>query len=323
MLGRLVAALAVVVCAACSASEGSDPEVAGSPTPSAGAPSPSATVSLAPSQRPGRPETFDAGRAMSTVELLAGRLGPREATSTSFARAADFVARRLATLGYVVAQPRFRVPAGNSWGIDVPAGMTRNVVAAPPTLERGQRYLIIGAHLDTVPQAPGAEDNASGVAVLLELARLAASEPPDVPVIFVAFGAEEPRGLGDDWHHFGSRYYTGRMSNAERRNLVAMVSLDRVGVGAAVPICDGRATGGAVVRELRVAGRRAGVPRTSCGVNRASDHWSFELAGLPAARLGSTAYAAYHSAGDVPSVVQPAQLKRTGELAWEFLTQGR
>ena len=51
---------------------------------------------------------------------------------------------------------------------------------------------------------------------------------------------------------------------------------------------------------------------------RSSDHWSFARAGLPGARLGSTPYAAYHSPADLPAVVDPAQLARTGRLllAW-------
>jgi Zn-dependent M28 family amino/carboxypeptidase len=201
----------------------------------------------------------------------------------------------------------------------VPAGTSRNVIAMPKTLEPGDRHVIIGAHLDTVPQAPGAEDNASGVSVMLELARVAASEGTRLPVVFVAFGAEEPRGSGDDMHHFGSREFTAGMSGRERRSLVAMVSLDRVGVGDEVPVCDGGLTGDAVVRDLRAAGRRADVPTSSCGVNQSSDHWSFERAGLPAARLGSTAYDAYHSSTDRPRVVQSAQLQRTGDLAWAFI----
>ena len=123
------------------------------------------------------------------------------------------------------------------------------MVAVPVDFDPREPYVIVGAHLDTVPQAPGAEDNASGVSVLMELSRMAVVEPPATPTVFVAFGAEEPRGVGDNWHHFGSRVYTARMSESERRNLVAMVSLDRVGVGAAVPICGGGVTDDVVVRE--------------------------------------------------------------------------
>ena len=54
-------------------------------------------------------------------------------------------------------------------------------------------------------------------------------------------------------------------------------------------------------------------------MNQGSDHWSFEKAGLPAARVGGTPYAAYHSAADVPAVVQITQLNRVGRLMWAWL----
>ena len=275
------------------------------------------------SEPPPDPASFEADRAFETVRFLAGRIGPREATTAAYARAANWVEGRLSRWGYRVSQPAFRVPTGNSWGVPVPAGRTTNVVALPAAFDSRKRYLIVGAHLDTVPQAPGAEDNASGTSVMLELARVAATEPTRLPVVFIAFGAEEPRGEGDDWHHFGSQEYVAQMSPAERRNLVAMVSLDRVGVGSVVPVCGGGLTDEPVVRELERAARRAEVPTYSCDVNQSSDHWSFERGGLPAARLGSTAYPEYHSEGDRPPVVQPRQLKRVGELAWEFIAEQR
>jgi hypothetical protein len=73
-----------------------------------------------------------------------------------------------------------------------------------------------------------------------------------------------------------------------------------------------------VQQALLAAGRRAGVPTSADPGQRSSDHWSFVRAGLPGARLGSTPYAAYHSAADRPGVVDPAQLGRTGRLllAW-------
>jgi hypothetical protein len=73
-----------------------------------------------------------------------------------------------------------------------------------------------------------------------------------------------------------------------------------------------------VQRELLAAARRAGVPAVPDTRSRSSDHWSYVRVGLPAARLGSTPYAGYHSPGDLPHVVDPAQLERTGRLllAW-------
>jgi len=259
---------------------------------------------------------------MRTVRRLAGEIGPREATSEEFARAADVVAAAFREHGYDVRRDPFRVPRGVSWGVPVPAGRTMNVVATPPGFQPEQPHVIVGAHLDTVPQAPGAEDNASGVGVVLELARLAAAEPPELPAVFVAFGAEEPRGPGDDQHHFGSRHYVQEMPAAQRRALVAMVSLDRVGTGTRVPVCTGGLSPARVQRDLLADASRLGIPSRRCE-NRASDHWSFEKAGEAVARVGGNSYAAYHSARDRVGVVRPAQIDRVGRLMWGWLTTGR
>jgi len=211
------------------------------------------------------------------------------------------------------------VPAGDSWGVPVRAGRSSNVVATPPGFDPGERHLVVGAHLDTVAVAPGAEDNASGVAVLLELARLAADHETRLPTVLVAFGAEEPRGSGEALHHFGSRHYVRTMPPRQRRGLVAMASLDRVGVGSFVPVCTGPLSPPTVRREVLRAARRTGVPARPCE-NTASDHWQFEQAGYPVVRFGSTSYAAYHSAADLPRVVSRDQLRRTGRLAWAWLS---
>jgi Zn-dependent M28 family amino/carboxypeptidase len=203
--------------------------------------------------------------------------------------------------------------------VPVPAGTTSNVLAEPPGFDPTEAHLLLGAHLDTVPQSPGAEDNASGVAVLLEIARLRASAPAGLPVVVVAFAAEEPRGAGDNSHHFGSRAYVAAMPTRVRRALVAMVSLDRVGVGRTVPVCTGGRGPSEPARWVLAQARRLHIPARRCA-NRASDHWSFERAGLPAVRVGSTPYDAYHSVRDRPEVVQRAQLDRVGRLVAATLT---
>ena len=53
--------------------------------------------------------------------------------------------------------------------------------------------------------------------------------------------------------------------------------------------------------------------------NRSSDHWSYEKAGIPAARLGSISFSGYHSPADVPSVIDPAQLEATADVVWAWL----
>jgi hypothetical protein len=281
---------------------------ASTPSPTASSPSPPLAA-------------FDRQTAMATVRHLSEDIGPREATSSAFGRAADLVQTMFEGLGYDVRRDRFRVPGGVSWGVPVRAGATSNVVATPPGFRPDRPHVIVGAHLDTVPQAPGAEDNASGVAVVLELARLAAAELTAPPVVFVAFGAEEPRGPGDDLHHFGSRRLVQRMPPAQRRSLVAMVALDRVATGHRVPVCTGGLSPRRVQRDLLAAASRLNIPARGCE-NRTSDHWPFEKAGEAVARVGGNSYAAYHSAQDRIGVVRPAQLDRVGRVMWEWLRTG-
>lgn len=100
-----------------------------------------------------------------------------------------------------------------------------------------------------------------------------------------------------------------------------MVSLDRVGDGSVVPV-GSAGERDPVQRQLRAAGRRAGVPTVADSRQRSSDHWSFVRAGLLRARLGSTPYAGYHSPDDVPAAVQRAQLERTGRLLLAWLAPG-
>lgn len=259
---------------------------------------------------------FDVDAALARITAITD-FGPRDATSRAYARAAAYVAAELERLGYDVRLQEIPVPAGTSWGVRVGAGTSANVVADPPGFDGTSPHVVIGAHLDTVPQAPGAEDNASGVAVLVELARMLAEQPAALPVRLVVFGAEESRGSGAAWYAFGSRRFVDGLTTAERKAVVGMVSLDRVGVRAAsVPVCFGGRGTRSLADALRAASRN--VPTTACR-NRASDHVSFEAVGIPAARVGSVPYAAYHSARDVPSVIDRRQLGRTGSVVWSWL----
>jgi hypothetical protein len=304
-----------------SRSSTSSPDPDASPTESPATPPARVTPSQSGTPSPTRPVAFDADAAFATVRMLAGRIGPREATSAAFGRAAREVAAQLRTAGYDVVSQPLRVPAGDSWGVPVPAGRTVNLIATLPSFDPRRPHRVVGAHLDSVPQAPGAEDNASGIAVMLELARMAGLSRDRLarPVLFVAFGAEEPRGPGDAWHHFGSRHYVRTLPSVQRRAVRGMVSLDRVGVGESVRIRTGGRAPETVAQELVTAARRAGVPVTRGTDHQSSDHWSFEKAGVAAARVGGNPFSGYHSPADRPSVVRRSALDRIGRLLWEWL----
>jgi aminopeptidase YwaD len=263
------------------------------------------------------PDEVRVGTAVRAVRVLAGRIGPRPGQSAAYLRAARWAESRLTASGWQVRRQSFPTPAGVSWGVPVEAGPSVNLVATRGDVRRRRPWLLVGAHLDTVPQAPGAEDNASGIGVLLAVAEAISERRTRLPVVLVAFGSEEPRGPTDDDHHYGSRAYVASLSRAQRRTLSGMVALDRVGVGDVVPV-GSPAEPNTLTDELRSAAESVGAPTVIDTFQRSSDHWSFVQAGLPAARLGSTPYAEYHSSADVPAVVDPAQLERTARIvvAW-------
>ncbi len=277
-----------------------------------------ATVGTLAGCRRVRPDDVEAATAMAAVRHLAEVVGPRPGTTPAFFRAAGWVESRFERHGWQVDRQRFAVPGGFSWNAAVDAGDSVNVIARRGDVRAGKPWLAVGAHLDTVPGSPGAEDNASGIGVLLTVARALAWRRTRLPVVLIAFGAEEPRGPTDDDHHYGSRAYVDRLTARQRGSLHGMVAMDRVGVGSAVVI--GSAEDGDPLRdELVAAAERAGTPYVAESGQRSSDHWSFVRDGLPGARLGSTPYAAYHSPADVVAVVDRAQLERTARVAVSWL----
>lgn len=309
-------AAVVLVLAGCTEAEEPAPTTAPTTAPpvttASTSPSPSGTTEIR------RVPRFSERRAMADVRFLTGDIGPRPATGPAFRDAARWVEGRLTELHYEVTRQTYPVPAGESWDVPVRAGRSANVVATSADFDPRAPYYVVGAHLDTIAVAPGAEDNASGIAVLLETARRASAIELR-QVVFVAFGGEEPRGPGE-LHHWGSKRYVAAMDPAARRHLRAMVSLDRVGVGPPLTVGWVDGTPPAVRDALLRTAAKLRV-RTAIEENTGSDHESFADEDLPAARLGGTAYAAYHSAQDVPAVVDPSQVHRTGDVLWAWLTR--
>lgn len=86
--------------------------------------------------------------------------------------------------------------------------------------------LVIGAHYDSYFQTPGADDNASGVAALVELAHLFAKHPPTRPVELVAYTLEEPPHFATD--RMGSCSHASRLARG-RRPVDLMISLEMIG----------------------------------------------------------------------------------------------
>ena len=180
---------------------------------------------------------------------------------------------------------------------------SRNVIARPPD---GRCERLVGAHYDSVEAGPGANDNASGVAALLETARVLAASGDSEDVCLVAFGAEEI-GL------LGSQRFVANLSGDERAALQGMVNLDMVGVGDEWQLIGSPELAQEVDAEAASVGLDPVVTELPSGLS--SDHVKFIAAGIPAVLIYRFDDPRYHSAEDQAQFVEPQLLEQAGELA--------
>ncbi|MFQ5471606.1 MAG: M20/M25/M40 family metallo-hydrolase [Dehalococcoidia bacterium] len=194
------------------------------------------------------------------------------------------------------------VSARLSIGVTTAEGRSRNVVATPPD---GKCTVIAGGHLDSVANGPGANDNASGTAVVIEMARALATDGEFDDVCFVLFGAEEV-GL------LGSRHYVESLTDLERLTTRAMLNFDMLGVGHEWPI----GGSGSIVEVVADAGGALGldVRLSSLPADTGSDHASFIAADIPAVIINCFCDDNYHTSQDVPEFVQSQRLEDAGNL---------
>lgn len=248
---------------------------------------------------------FDVNRAMGHVSAIAG-LGARPAGGSAERQACDYVAAQLRGWGYTVTTQDVALPDGKH---------SRNVIAEH--VGTRPEVIVLGAHIDSKYPSPGANDNASGVAVTLELARLLAQSTTTPTVRFIAFGAEEIAGDTADDHHFGSRQYVAGLSSAGNAAISGMVSVDMVGYGSTFTVRSLGTGPQSVVTALRTRAWFVGQPLPylkDFGTYGWSDHEGFERAGIPAAWLEWRDDPVYHTTRDTASHVQASRVRATGRL---------
>lgn len=162
-------------------------------------------------------------RLRNTVFHLTEEIGSRSFWEReNLERSAQFILGSFRNLGYECSVQVFPVEGQEA----------KNIIAEKKGTENPRQVIIVGAHYDTVPNCPGADDNASGVAVLLELARLVRALPNKFTVRFVAFSLEEPPFF--ETNLMGSRAYVrsliqGRESQKDSEYMVGMICLESVG----------------------------------------------------------------------------------------------
>ncbi|HEX2233219.1 MAG TPA: M28 family peptidase [Thermoleophilaceae bacterium] len=206
------------------------------------------------------------------------RLGPRPAAGRGEGRAHSILLNRFRRAGLRPEVQRFPVPG---------RGRSRNVIGIRDTPRDCLR--VVMAHADTTPNAPGANDNASGLGVVGVLARRIVRGFVGCDTWLVATGAEERVYTGSP-DHLGALALARRVRRrGGRSRLRWALSLDEVGRDRPFWLrSPAPAPRAGVEHALLRAARRAGVPvswvRDETGGN--SDHREFELLGMPAAKLG-------------------------------------
>ena len=197
--------------------------------------------------------------------------------------------------------------SGATVRIDAPptVGATKafNIVARPSASSACK--VLVGGHFDSVPGAPGANDNASGTANVLELARATAADGLDEGLCFATFGAEES-GL------YGSKALVETMKK-DGTLPAFMLNLDVTGIGDRVEVIGG----GAIANDALEAARGLGIDAVPSQLppNSGSDHQSFIDAGVATVFLTSGEFPTIHSPEDVSSDVSADMLDRIGDTS--------
>jgi Zn-dependent M28 family amino/carboxypeptidase len=212
-----------------------------------------------------------------------------------------------------------------------------NLIIEIPGNSMPDQIVIVGAHYDSVPGSPGANDNGSGVASLLEISRLCAGTKNARTIRFIAFTNEEPPFFLR--RNMGSRVYASR-SRSLKENIIAMLSLETMGHYSETPKSQdypfpfsffypdtanfigfvGNIRSRHLVKRSLASFRRTtqfpsegtAAPGWITGIGW-SDHWSFWREGYRAIMITDTAffrYDHYHTPQDTPEKIDYERLAR-------------
>jgi Zn-dependent M28 family amino/carboxypeptidase len=267
------------------------------------------------------------GRLKRHVTRLASAIGPRNIYHyEALQAAAAYVEASLAEAGHTPARQPYEA-CGKAFA---------NIVAEVAGTDRRGEIVVVGAHYDSHKDSPGADDNASAVAALLELARRFAHHRPSRTLRFVAFANEEAPFTRRK--AMGSRVYA-RECRRRGDNIVGMVCLESLGYyseevgsqwlsfwglflprrGDFLALVANRPSRALLARVAGALERRGGLPYRRVVLPShvpgawSSDHWSFWLEGYPALMVTDTVPLRnphYHKREDTPDKVDFARLGR-------------
>ncbi len=272
------------------------------------------------------------------VEKLAGEIGERHLERPeALSKAQKYIERQMTAFGFEV--KALPVPSGQQVAYNLEATLLGE--------DEPEHIVVIGAHYDTAVGSPGANDNATGVAVVLEMARAMAGRRLTRTVRFVFFANEEPPHFKQE--SMGSLVYA---QEARQRGdvITAMFSIESVGVyrnrrdtqqyppfldlvypsqGNFVAFVGMGGSQALLERSIGTFRKRAQIPSEGLsapswveGVDF-SDHWSFEQANYPAIMVTDTAFMRdrhYHTANDTPARIRYRHMTL---LLWGMLKVAR
>ncbi|WP_373893930.1 glycoside hydrolase family 3 N-terminal domain-containing protein [Virgibacillus sp. CBA3643] len=255
------------------------------------------------------PFAFDSDRAMAHIQHLSEDIGPRAPGSEGEGEASEYIKDEFEKLGYNVSTQTFDIPGGEQ---------SQNVIAVKEAEDTEDPEIVyVTAHYDSVPGSPGANDNGSGTAALLELAKVTRDKPANKEIRFVAFGAEEI-GL------VGSRYYVSQLSDEEINRSTANFNMDMVGTNwepatqLYVNVVDGEPN--TAWQYAESAADRLDNDTLFLYERGASDHVSFHEAGIDAANFiwrepGTASLEPwYHTPEDTIDKISPEKIQMVGDL---------
>lgn len=268
---------------------------------------------------------FSASKAYDHVKYLVQKVGPRPAGSKSELKAAQYISYVLNQNGWKVRQQPFSKVVVREVSVmqreqQVELINSQNIIAELP----GKRpdTIVIGAHYDSANlNAPGAVDNASGVGVLLELARILSQEPHEETYQLIFFGAEE-YGL------VGSQYYT---TQADLSAVRWMFNVDMVGTPLEIDVAGKKSAPPELIRQVTSIAKERQIPfhlsrdfilmTRESSQGGASDFSSFLDKGIPAFGLGISGRPAgyFHRPEDRLERVTLEEMQNVGDYSLSLL----
>jgi aminopeptidase YwaD len=190
---------------------------------------------------------------------------------------------------------------------------SQNVIGTLQGLDPSQGIVYIGAHYDSVSASPGANDDASGVAAVLEAARvLSRGHAAKATMKFIAFGAEET-GLD------GSYWYVVENEDEVTNQGIGMINLDMIGVGDTLLIGNIGLGGDSYEDHTEMIADSWDLTWEPFDAGTNSDHTYFEFVGVPTVFLTQDPDPYYHTPEDTPDKIIVDILEENGELATSAL----